>query len=144
MHKNLLLAIKDAKKKIMFKSNEGSTVIDWYIWSHTICKLSHNTTNVWCWSTEELNTKQQSCFKKKQTFFKNGILKRDKTLRSQDTKLNTSKDNSYLERKCLSKPKIFKESTYQRRLRFDPWVGKTLWRRKWQSAPIFLPGKSLG
>ena len=25
---------------------------------------------------------------------------------------------------------------------FDPWVGKILWRRKWQPAPVFLPGKS--
>ena len=25
---------------------------------------------------------------------------------------------------------------------FDPWVGKILWRRKWQSPPVFLPGKS--
>ena len=28
--------------------------------------------------------------------------------------------------------------------RFDPWVGKTLWRRKWQSTPVLLPGKSHG
>ena len=27
---------------------------------------------------------------------------------------------------------------------FDPWVGKTPWRRKWQSAPVSLPGKSHG
>ena len=27
---------------------------------------------------------------------------------------------------------------------FDPWVGKTLWRRKWQSTPVFLSGKSHG
>ena len=25
---------------------------------------------------------------------------------------------------------------------FDPWVGKIPWRRKWQSAPVFLSGKS--
>ena len=25
--------------------------------------------------------------------------------------------------------------------RFDPWVGKISWRRKWQPTPIFLPGK---
>ena len=24
---------------------------------------------------------------------------------------------------------------------FDPWVGKIPWRRKWQSAPVLLPGK---
>ena len=27
---------------------------------------------------------------------------------------------------------------------FDSWVGKTPWRRKWQSTPVFLPGKSRG
>ena len=25
------------------------------------------------------------------------------------------------------------------RPRFDPWVGKIPWRRKWQSTPVFLP-----
>ena len=28
-----------------------------------------------------------------------------------------------------------------RRHRFDPWLGKTLWSRKWQHTPVFLPGK---
>ena len=28
-----------------------------------------------------------------------------------------------------------------RRHRFDPWVGKIPWRRKWQPAPVFLLGK---
>ena len=27
---------------------------------------------------------------------------------------------------------------------FDPWVGTTPWRRKWQPTPVFLPGKSHG
>ena len=31
-----------------------------------------------------------------------------------------------------------------RRCRFDPWVRKILWRRKWQPTPVFLPGKSHG
>ena len=26
----------------------------------------------------------------------------------------------------------------------DPWVGKILWRRKWQPTPVLLPGKSHG
>ena len=30
------------------------------------------------------------------------------------------------------------------RQRFDPWVGKIPWRRKWQSTPLVLPGKSHG
>ena len=25
-----------------------------------------------------------------------------------------------------------------------PWVGKSPWRRKWQTTPVFLPGKSRG
>ena len=33
-----------------------------------------------------------------------------------------------------------KESTRQcRRRRFDPWLGKIPWRRKWQPTPVFLP-----
>ena len=31
-----------------------------------------------------------------------------------------------------------------RRPRFDPWVGKIPWRRKWQPTPVSLPGKSHG
>ena len=31
-----------------------------------------------------------------------------------------------------------------RRHGFDPWVGKILWRKKWQSTPVFLPGESNG
>ena len=30
------------------------------------------------------------------------------------------------------------------RPRFDPWVRKILWRRKWQPTPVLLPGKSHG
>ena len=40
------------------------------------------------------------------------------------------------------------ESTCQcrrhRRCSFDPWIGKVIWRRKWQPTPISLPGKSHG
>ena len=32
----------------------------------------------------------------------------------------------------------------RRRCLFDPWVGKMPWRRKWQAAPVFLPGESRG
>ena len=38
-----------------------------------------------------------------------------------------------------------KEHTCQcRRCGFYPWVGKVLWRRKWQPTPVFLPGESHG
>ena len=40
-----------------------------------------------------------------------------------------------------------KESACQcrtcKRHRFDPWMGKTLWSRKWRYTPVFLPGKSM-
>ena len=32
----------------------------------------------------------------------------------------------------------------RRRCRFDPWVRKIPWRRKWQPTPVFLPGKFYG
>ena len=36
-----------------------------------------------------------------------------------------------------------KESSCQnKRCRFDPWVGKIPWRRRWQPTPVFLPRKS--
>ena len=31
-----------------------------------------------------------------------------------------------------------------KRHRFDPWIGKIPWRRKWQPTPVFLPGESHG
>ena len=38
-----------------------------------------------------------------------------------------------------------RESACQcRRCRFNPWVGKIPWRRKWQPTPIFLSRKSHG
>ena len=38
-----------------------------------------------------------------------------------------------------------KESAFQcRRHEFDPWFTKVPWRRKWQTTPVFLPGKSHG
>jgi len=41
-----------------------------------------------------------------------------------------------------------KESACQcrryKRCRFNPWVGKILWRRVWQLLPVFSPVKSQG
>jgi len=34
------------------------------------------------------------------------------------------------------------QSRRHRRCRFNPWVRKIPWRRKWQPTPVFLPGKS--
>ena len=31
-----------------------------------------------------------------------------------------------------------------KRCRFNPWGGKSPWRRKWQLTPVFLPGESHG
>ena len=31
-----------------------------------------------------------------------------------------------------------------KRCRFDPWVRKIPWRRKWQPTPVFMPGESHG
>ena len=46
---------------------------------------------------------------------------------------------------CLPRWHSGKESTCQcGGWGFDPWVGKILWRRKWQPTPVFLPGRSYG
>ena len=54
-------------------------------------------------------------------------------------------DGLFTTEPCLSRGK---ESTCQyrswRRCEFDPWVGKIAWSRKWQSTPVFSPGKSKG
>ena len=40
---------------------------------------------------------------------------------------------------------VVEESAGQcRRWGFEPWFGKIPWRRKWQPAPVFLPGESHG
>ena len=41
-------------------------------------------------------------------------------------------------------PKGWRICLQCRRPRFDPWVEKIPWRRKWQPTPVFLPGKSHG
>ena len=28
--------------------------------------------------------------------------------------------------------------------RFDPWIGKVPWRRKWHPTPVYLPGEFHG
>ena len=37
-----------------------------------------------------------------------------------------------------------KESACNVRNSFDPWVGKSPWRREWQPTPVFLPGEFHG
>ena len=40
---------------------------------------------------------------------------------------------------------VAKESTCQcKKCRFDSWVGKIPWSRKWQPTPVFLPGNFHG
>ena len=39
---------------------------------------------------------------------------------------------------------VVKKCLPSRRLRFNPWVRKVPWRRKWQPTPVFLPGRSHG
>ena len=39
---------------------------------------------------------------------------------------------------------VVKNPLARQRHRFDPWVRKIPWRRKWQPTSVFLPGKSHG
>ena len=45
---------------------------------------------------------------------------------------------------CLSGTESTWQSRRHRRCRFDPWVGKIPWEMKWQTTPVFLPGKFHG
>ena len=38
----------------------------------------------------------------------------------------------------------FPDGSVAKKCGFSPWVGKILWRRRWQPTPVFLPGKSHG
>ena len=40
--------------------------------------------------------------------------------------------------------RIYLQCRRHKRCRFDPWVGKIPWRRKWQRTPILLSGKFHG
>ena len=42
------------------------------------------------------------------------------------------------------KGSIYQQCRICRRWKFDPWVRKIPWRRKWQPTPVFLPGKFHG
>ena len=44
----------------------------------------------------------------------------------------------------LSGKELVCQCRRHKRHRFDPWVGKIPWKRKWQPIPVFLPGKFHG
>ena len=61
--------------------------------------------------------------------------------------------SGFIEIKYVKGPKLSqwlsgKESVCQckrrRSLGFNPWVGRSPWRRKWQFTPVFLPGEYCG
>ena len=44
----------------------------------------------------------------------------------------------------LSEWVFYLQCRRRKRGRFDSWIGKTRWRRKWQPAPVYSTGKSRG
>ena len=56
-------------------------------------------------------------------------------------KIKKKKENKYISLKTKQKKRIFLQS---RMPRFDPMVGKILWKRECQPTPLFLPGESHG
>ena len=82
--------------------------------------------------------------KDKRTRLAKTILKKNNKVGGPDFSLNTQEKSIAL-KGFLSWWLSGKEPACQcRRLRFDPWVRKTSWRRKWQTTLVFLPGKSCG
>ena len=64
-------------------------------------------------------------------------------LKQLSTHARTTLDMNKLPR-WLSGQETACQCNRRRRFRFDPWVGKILWSRKWQPTPVFLPGKFHG
>ena len=61
-----------------------------------------------------------------------------------EAQMCTIQNSSHCFRFGLPRSRTGKESTCQsRRHRFDPWVRKIPWRRKWQPAPVFCRGNPL-
>ena len=50
----------------------------------------------------------------------------------------------YIRFPCGSEVKASACNSQFGRSRFNPWVRKIPWRRKWQPTPVFLPGESHG
>ena len=61
------------------------------------------------------------------------------TVHGVSKELDKTEQHFTFEPQWLSSKRIYLQ---YRRLRFDPWVGKIPWRRKWQPTPVFLPRKS--
>ena len=84
-------------------------------------------------------------------FFQNQILFKNWSIVALQCCINfycTEKWISYMNTLVFPVGSVVKDSIYQcrrgRRCGFDPWVRKIPWRRKWQPAPVFLPGKPHG
>ena len=63
-------------------------------------------------------------------------------LKAYHTKMKSDKDKYYMGGSEVKNPPS--DACHCRRHRFDSWVMKIPWRRKWQPTPVFLPGKSHG
>ena len=98
------------------------------------CAAVHGVTKSWLsyWTTT-INTNADHCNKEVETLKRNKS-KVDNSIAEIKSKLRAIKG--------LPRWLSFEESPCQcRGCGFDPWVGKILWRRKWQTTLVFLPGK---
>ena len=56
-----------------------------------------------------------------------------------------SNSHNHFSNYCCSDSSVVKEFAFKcRRRRFNSWVRKIPWSRKWQPTPVFLPGKFHG
>ena len=77
------------------------------------------------------------------------VLEQNLNIRSQGSVCTLSQGRGSHQSSCTSSKLLWwlrgKELACQRRRhRFNPWVRRIPWRRKWQPTPVFLPGKSHG
>ena len=103
----------------------------WWVMVHRVTKGQMQQSNLAHMHAQAQSTNYQIISQKSRTFspIPFGIFQSKR----QESTITASLQLSQL-RICLQ----------HRRPRFDSWVGKIPWRRKWQSTPVFLPGESYG
>ena len=81
-------------------------------------------------------------------FLRNLYAGQEATVRTEDGTMDWFKIGKGVRKGCILSGfpciSVGKHCLQCRRPRFDPYVGKIPWRRKWKPSPVFLPGESCG
>ena len=122
----------------------------WWSWNSntldTWCKELTHLKRPWCWERLEVGGEGDDSMDMSLSKLRELVMERPGVLQSMESHSRTwLSDWTELTWWLIWTSLVLrgKEPAYQsRRSRLDPWVRKIPWKRKWQSALVFLPGKS--